>query len=145
MKYFHVTMRKGQVSVEFSVIIGLIIAFLIPGLTLVAYQSNVGRTDYALSEANLAVSRLANEVNIVGATGSGSAVYVDVYVPPTFEGFNVTDREIIMSVRTDAGLNDVFRVTDYQLEGEGLGNVKPGINTFLIQSVNRTTVSITRV
>jgi len=139
------SVKKGQVSLEFAVIIGLIITILIPALVFLTYSSYENKLDYASAQSTVVVSRLANEINMIGLSGPGSAMYVDVRIPQYVEYLNITGREVTIRLMTYAGYSDVFRITRYNLVCSGTERVMPGDVRFRIEAINSTHVNVTVV
>ena len=73
--------KKGQVSTEMIVVVGLVLLIFIPLITLVYFKSVESNNKLYSYQAQLAVSRLSNLANSVGSLGTETAVYTDVYLP----------------------------------------------------------------
>ena len=135
--------RKAQVSIEFAVIIGLVITMLIPALVFVMYSSYENTASYANAQANLVASRIASEVNMVGTSGEGASIYFDVNIPPYVNFLNITGREVVIQLETDAGPSDTFRITKFNLTGNNLDRIRPGLIKFRLDAINKTNVNVT--
>lgn len=112
---------KGQVSTELLIIIGLILLVFIPLLTLVYFKANDSTQQIASYQTELAVFRIAYLANSVGALGTDTTVFTDVYVPSNVDSFRAeptgTGGEIVMTINTPQGKSDVVEVVRYPITG----------------------------
>ena len=83
--------RKGQVSTEMLIIIGLVLIIFIPLLALVYGRTVEANNQVASYQAELAVSRIAYLANSVGSLGTSSTIYTDVYFPKNMRSFRVSN------------------------------------------------------
>ena len=113
---------KAQVSTELLVIIGLILLVFIPLLTLVYFKANESTQQIASYQTELAVFRIAYLANSVGALGTNTTVYTDIYIPQNVRAFTTKSTggggEITMVVDTQQGQSDVVEIVKYPIEGE---------------------------
>ena len=73
--------KKGQVSTELMIIVGIVLLIFIPLLVMVYLKAAEGNEEIGNYHAELTVFRLAYLANSVGSLGEGSIVYSDVYIP----------------------------------------------------------------
>ncbi|MFA5382907.1 MAG: class III signal peptide-containing protein [Candidatus Micrarchaeia archaeon] len=138
-------MKKGQVSVELMIIIGIILILIIPSIVFVFnFIRNEGNDDFAVSQADVITSRIKYTINMVGSTGTGSALKTEIEIPYGFEGISTEEDEIILKMWTSPGLTDFAKVTDYQIISNGLDKIKaPGTYILEISALNETYVNVT--
>ncbi|MBI5227030.1 hypothetical protein HY988_00445 [Candidatus Micrarchaeota archaeon] len=112
---------KAQVSTELLVIIGLILLVFIPLLTLVYFKANDSTQQIASYQTELAVFRIAYLANSVGALGTNTTVFTDIYIPQNVKAFTTKSTgsggEITMVVGTPQGSSEVVEVVKYPIEG----------------------------
>ena len=113
---------KGQVSTELLVIVGLILLVFIPLLTLVYFKANESTQQIGSYQTELAVFRIAYLANSVGALGTNTTVYTDVFVPQNVRSFKAKNTgsggEITMIVDTPQGQSEVVEIVKYPIVGE---------------------------
>jgi len=136
--------KKGQVSVELMLIIGIVLVLVLPIIlfvfTFVQYENE---EDFSVSQASIVASRLEHSINMVGASGPESSIKTEVQIPPLFKGMNTSGDELILHLFIAAGPLDIVKVTDFEIESEGLENVyAPGSYNFEITSLNETHVRL---
>ncbi len=105
--------HRAQAGLEYLVIIALVLAILIP-MAYYAYEEYRVQADYA--QADLAVQKIADAIDLVYSQGTGSQTVVEVYVPQRVESISLAGREVLLKFRTSGGaLTDVYRVTNANL------------------------------
>lgn len=134
---------KAQVSVEFLIIIGIVMALLIPVIVYAFSILNAENKDKVdIVKAQTAIDRIAYTIDSVGSAGTGSAMYTEIFVS-SVDNVSVNGREIIMRVRTVDGPVEIYRITQYNITSDGsLDRIKTGYYKILINATNSTTVNI---
>lgn len=101
-------MKRGQVSIEYIMIIGLLLLVTIP---LFVYAFVEVKRNVQMNHAEDAVSTLANAANTVYALGPGSKKYVWITTPGGITQTHVEGNEISMKMYIFGGESDVFAST----------------------------------
>ena len=70
--------KKGQSSIEYVLIVGMILVALIP---LFVYSINKVNSEIKIHQADDAVNTVANAANIVYSLGSGTKKFVQITIP----------------------------------------------------------------
>ncbi|MBI5046770.1 hypothetical protein HZC07_03490 [Candidatus Micrarchaeota archaeon] len=116
-------MKKGQVSTELLIIVGLVLLVFIPLLVLVYFKANEANQQIASYQAELAVFRIAYLANSVGSLGTNTTVFTDVYIPKNAKSFTTQSigkgGEIDMVVDTPQGPSEVVEVVGYPIVNQG--------------------------
>lgn len=115
-------MTRGQISLEFLVIIAVMTLTLTPLLLLVQWNSQQSPDQNMLNKAAWSATRLASSVDAVGSLGPGSQMGVQVEMPDVV---NVTaqGREITIRLITSYGPVDAVYPTRFNVTGVGLGSI----------------------
>ncbi|MCD6227709.1 hypothetical protein J7J90_04405 [Candidatus Micrarchaeota archaeon] len=133
---------RAQVSVEFLIIIGMIMVLILPVIIYAFSVLNVENQDRIDSvKAEAAIDRIAYTVDSVGSAGTGSALYTNIFVS-SVENVSVEKNEVKFMINTADGPVELYRVTQYNLTSDGLDKIKVGEYKLLINATNSTTVNI---
>jgi len=105
---------------------------LVP-LLLYAYgRANVSQEDLAVQKAEFAVHRLVSISDSVGYLGGNAAIIDEVEMPNYVKSLTVNGKDIVMELSTASGKRQIVQSSAFQLDGEGLSNIKsPG--TYFIE------------
>ncbi|MCC7552360.1 hypothetical protein KO317_01695 [Candidatus Micrarchaeota archaeon] len=135
---------KGQVSVELMVIIGVVLILIIPSILFVFnYIKSDGDEDFGVSQGYLMASRIEHSINMVGSTGTGSALKTEIQMPYNFRELITEEDELVVRLHILPGQLDVVRVTDYKIISTNLNIVKPtGSYILEISAINETHVNV---
>lgn len=107
-------MKRGQISVEYLILIGVIFLAIIPIFYYALQQSS---QNVRMNEANDFVSTLASTADMVYALGPGSQDYVKVVMPGGVENVSISRNEISLKVRIFGGIADIFAYSKANLIG----------------------------
>jgi len=86
---------KAQSSIEYIILVGLILAALIP---LVYYATSKSSNEIRLNQADQTVQTIAKAADNVYTAGPGNREYIQVVLPSGVQYFNVTGRNVILSI-----------------------------------------------
>jgi len=115
-------MKKGQISTELLVVVGLVLVIFIPLLVLVYFKAGEAQTEMAAYQAQLVVFRIAYLSNSVGSLGTETTVYTDLYIPRntlSLRTMNTGDgAEVQLKLQGDQGESDVAEVIRYRLTSD---------------------------
>ena len=124
--------RKAQISVEYIIIISVLLLFFIP----VLYYSNVQRINfvntYALSQSDISLNRLATVADYVYYLGEGNEIVVEAYFPTQLTGYGITGNGYELSAML--GDTEMVKTTRARLLLTNVGPViTEGRHRFLIR------------
>ena len=113
-------MRRGQVSTEIIIIIGFVVAMMLPLLFAVYSQELQSNQSLGLSQANLAASRLGYVIDSVGTLGSNSSMVVQLNLPEVLQsigtGSGGGQKELIFQLKdTGQGGMQIVKMTRFNL------------------------------
>ncbi len=125
-------------------IIGIVLILIIPSILFVFnYIRNEGDEDFAVSQGYLMASRLEHSINMVGSTGTGSALKTEIQMPYNFNSLEMDGDEIIVKMQISPGPLDIVKLTDYQIISNGLENITvSGTYLLEISSINETHINV---
>ncbi len=110
-------MKKGQVSTELLVVVGLVLLVFIPLLVMVYFKANEVSEQVATYQAELLVFRLAYLANSVGSLGTDTTVYTDLYIPQNVVYLKThsfeNGGEIVLRLTTAEGESEVVEIVKY--------------------------------
>jgi len=134
---------RAQVSVEFLIIIGMIMILILPVIIYAFSILNVENQDRINSvKAETAIDRIAYTIDSVGSAGIGSALYTNIFVS-SVDNVSVEKNEIKFTINTIDGPVEIYRITQYNLTSDGsLSKIKVGEYKLLINATNSTTVNV---
>lgn len=86
---------KGQSSIEYIILVSLILAALIP---LIYYATSKSSNEIRLNQADQTVQTIAKAADNVYTAGPGNREYIQVVMPTGVQSFTVNGRDIIMNL-----------------------------------------------
>lgn len=107
-------MHKAQASIEYVLLIGILLMIVIP---LFYYATEKSSTNIRLSQAEDVVVSLAQAAEQVYALGPGSKVYVWVVIPSGVQSTNVTGSEISLTMGIYGNTSDITALTKAPVTG----------------------------
>jgi len=116
-------MKRGQIAIEFLVIIGILSLAIIPILFAMHWNASNSPDRLAISKGTFSAARIAAAVDSVGSIGDGSKLRTQVELPEN-AGLRVRGKEIVLYVRTTYGDVVILQPTDYTTFSLGTENVK---------------------
>jgi len=150
-----IIMKKGQVSTELLLIVGIVLLIFIPLLTLVYFKASEANEQVAVYQAEMVVFRLAHLSNSVGSLGTDTKIYTDLYVPQNTVSLETSavgnGGEITLKLATPEGETEIVDLVKFPISDPGVLVEGPnyGWKRFEITSTyddsGRGTVSIARV
>ena len=124
--------KKGQVSTEMIVVIGLVLLIFIPLLTIVYFKATESNEELASYQAQLAVSRIAYLANSIGSLGTDTSIYTDIYLPEGTVSLETKKSgkagELILTKKDGEATNEIVEVITYPIEinGEIVNQIENG-------------------
>ena len=116
-------MKKGQVAIEFLVIIGIMSLAVIPILFAMHWNSSNSPDRLAISKGTFSVARIAASINSVGSIGEGAKIRAQVELPAC-KSLKIKRREVALVVETSYGDVVILHPTDYDADGIELEGVR---------------------
>jgi len=120
-------MKKGQISTELLIVVGLVLVIFIPLLVLVYFKAGEAQTEMAAYQAQLVVFRIAYLSNSVGSLGTETTIYTDLYIPRNTVSLMAMNTgagaELQLKLSGDQGETDVAEVIRYHLTSDSEGEL----------------------
>ena len=120
--------KKSQIATEYLVIIGLVIAVLMPaGYLLFTYE---GSSSDSIKAAKIegAANEIVSAANNLYNYGSQSKTKADVTIPEGVESIEFSGNEIIFNYMTSSGnTNELAKAADTNIVGDIIVNPVPGV------------------
>lgn len=111
-------MQKGQISVEYLMILGVTFVMII-GASYVFYNySQSTNTEIVKSQVNVLGNKLVNQAEAIYSVGEGSLVRLPLTVPEEVEEIYVVDSNtLVIAINTPSGTSDSIFFTDFPIDG----------------------------
>lgn len=106
--------KRGQVSIEYLILIGFILIALIP---IFYYALSESSNTTRLNEADDAVNSLAKSADSVYALGPGTKNYVWVSLPGGIESMSFDNKRVLIKLNIFGGLSDIYAESKAELIG----------------------------
>ena len=115
---------KGQISVEFLIIIGILSIAMLPVLFAMNYSAQTTPDKIAIAKATFSAARLRSAVNSVGSLGFGSSMVTQIEMP-TVEYIQISNKEIAISVMSSYGDVAIIQPVEFNITSTtGFENVR---------------------
>ena len=135
---------RAQVSVEFLLIIAVMMVVLLP-VIIYAFSvlNNENQDKINLEKASVALNRIVYTIDSVGSAGTGSAMYTEIFVS-RIDHVSINGNELIFNIQTTDGPVELYKIADYNIISDSsLENLKNGPYKLLISAEDSTTVKVT--
>jgi len=109
--------QKAQVAFEYMIIIGIVIAFLIPVWAYIAGVQQRTSTELSITYAKSAAENVANTANLVYSQGPPAKVNIMIFMPEGIEDVNITNNLINIKVRVGPAISNIYAESDALLNG----------------------------
>ncbi|MFH0798253.1 MAG: hypothetical protein V1906_02465 [Candidatus Woesearchaeota archaeon] len=106
--------KRGQVSTEYIMIVGIVLLLLIPIFYISAEKIS---NEIKVSQANDAVTSLARAVNVVYSLGPGTKRLIEITIPGGVENTEVNGTLIQIRLHVFGGSSDVYAMTITNVSG----------------------------
>jgi len=129
--------KRGQVGVEYIMLVALLLVFLIP---IVSYSLNESSYRIKVSQIENTISRVTKAANAVYALGPGSQDIVLVAVPQGVEGVEIAKNSVSLNVSLFGGISQF----GYTTVGPVAGTlpIQPGTYRILVYHTSAGVVNI---
>ena len=131
--------RRAQISTEVLILVGLMLALLVPLLIYSYNRAEIARGDLSVQKAEFAAERLAAVSNSVGYLGGATKMIEEIEMPQHMKRVYVNNHDIVIEVYSSGGVKQIVKTTDFELEsphGFGLENITAGGTYFIEASTN---------
>lgn len=108
---------RGQIGLEIMGIVGLALLLLIPMSMWFYSYSNTYWERLGIEKADMAATRLANMVDMVGTQGDAMLMQ-EVTIPENVEQIRISGREVAFRLSTSSGETDIVKLTSHEVAGE---------------------------
>ncbi|MFC2134079.1 class III signal peptide-containing protein [Bacteroidota bacterium] len=116
--------RKGQISVEYLLIIGMALAILVPGSILFYNYSKNSNEQLVASQINRIGKNIISNAEQMYTIGKNSWVTLDISFPEsTTDAYIVDGSELVIKYQTTRGITESVFFTDITIEGLFSGNI----------------------
>src|SRR3989344_4245480 len=95
---------KGQSSIEYIILIGMLLAAVIP---LLFYATTKSSNEIRLNQADQSVQTIAKAADNVYTAGPGKRKYNQVTLPTGTKNFTVSGRDILITIGIYGGNSNV--------------------------------------
>lgn len=106
--------KKGQSSIEYIIIVGIVLVALIP---LFIYSINKVNSEIKINQADDAVTSVANAANIVYSLGSGTKKFIRVTIPSGVVSYLVNGTIVQLQMHVYGSTSDFYAKTIPQVSG----------------------------
>lgn len=129
--------KRGQASVEYVIIVGVILVALIP---LFFYSLNKVNQEIKISEADDTVNSVANAADIVYSLGTGTRKYIQITIPSGVVESVVNGTLVMLKVNVYGSVSDFYADTIPIISGTL--PMEKGTYTIVLESLEDGTVRI---
>lgn len=109
--------KKGQVGVEYMIIVGFVTFAIISIITLAYFYSNHIKDMIKVNQVEGFASKLISSAESVFFKGEPSKATIKLYLPAGVEIINVTQGGLIVSIRVSSGINKRVFPSEVPLNG----------------------------
>ena len=134
--------KRGQVSIEYLIVVGMVVFFITGTLGIAFYYSNNIKDQVKITQVQNFVNKVITSSETVYYSGSPSRVTISGYLPPGVN--NITGlpftKGIYLELNTSSGTNKMFFESNVDIEIDI--NLNEGLKKLKIEAENdRSTVS----
>lgn len=119
LKQKDVIMKKrfGQISIEYTAVIGFALLMIIPLIVVFFLQSGDLTDKVNMNQANQIGIRLVDAAESVYYIGQPSKTVLKVYMPNHVQKINISNREIVFKIETINGIKEIVRTSSVNITG----------------------------
>lgn len=108
---------KGQTAIEYLLLFSLVFMILAILTSYAQDMTERNREEIIMSNAVIAVNKIAEASNIVYTQGKPSQITLSVYIPEKVYSIEFSNRMMIMRINVSSGSSDIFAITKAPLQG----------------------------
>jgi len=109
--------RKGQIAVEYIIMVGFLMSLSLPIISLFLEYSRGSQDIIITTQAYNAARKIVDTAETVYSYGEPSKLQIKVFFPSRIESILLRDKEITFRIRTSGGVTDVVVYTITNLTG----------------------------
>jgi uncharacterized protein (UPF0333 family) len=110
-------MGRGQVSMEYMMIVGFSLLLIIPIIAIYGLERQGMNTQVAVEQASNIGRKVTDASETVYYLGKPAKTTLKIYMPAYIENITISDREIIFLVALDDGTTEVVATSDVNMTG----------------------------
>ena len=108
---------KGQISVEYLMVIGFVAVITIP-LVIIYYTYTADSSDEIIaSQIGQIARKIVDAAESVYFLGSPSQTTLKVYIPNQIAGASLDNKEVLFNISTRSGISEIVQVSSIDLTG----------------------------
>lgn len=108
---------KSQISFEFLLTLGFIVAIIIPLLVLFYEYSNFSSDEIINSQTNLIAARIVDTAESVHSLGEPSQTNFRVTLSNKISGAVISNNEVLFNVSTNKGTAQIYKPSTVDIHG----------------------------
>ena len=108
--------RKGQSSVEYTLLLGILFVILVTVLFFVYSHYKNFENETGVLEGRMAVEKICSSVNYLAEFDDGSVNHITVFLPPAYDSSNSFVKTNLVNLRI--GGNDINCITSIPVSGD---------------------------
>jgi uncharacterized protein (UPF0333 family) len=108
---------KGQTAIEYLLLFSLVFMILAILTSYAQDMTERNREEIIMSNAVIAVNKIAEAADIVYTQGKPSAITFSVYIPENVNSIIFSNNMINMKINVNSGINDIFAASKAPLQG----------------------------
>lgn len=112
-------MKRGQVSTEILIMVGMMLLLLLPLLFYAYGRANVAGEDIATQKAEFAAQRLATAADSVGYLGGAAALVEEIELPGNVLNVSVSGHDVIFELAASAGRRQIVKASAFSINATG--------------------------
>jgi len=118
--------KRGQLSTELLIIIGLMLLLLVPLLYYAYNRANIAKEDIGIQKAEFAAERLARLADSVGYLGGASMIIDEIEIPPGVKSVSISGNkhDIVFEMDTSTGTKQIVKSSAFSIRDAGVGTIK---------------------
>lgn len=110
--------KKGQISVEYMIVVGFIVFFVLVILGAALLYSSQINDSMQTRQIEQFANKIISSAETVKYAGEPSRSTISAYLPSNVRGVQIMEREIVVDFITSSGLNRVSYLSKVAMTGE---------------------------
>jgi uncharacterized protein (UPF0333 family) len=135
--------KKGQISIEYLVIIGLVTFVIMLILTTAFYYSNSSRDIMRVNQIESFANKVISSAETVSYYGYPAKATIEAYLPEGISSVEIIDNNLIITSETSSGENK--RAFSSKVQISGTINPAPGLKKIKLETLQNGLLSISSV
>lgn len=139
---------RGQIALETVIIIGFVLALMIPLIYMLYTRVNIIQENLRVLEAVRAMDSLSSAAATVGVLGPNGSASVDIVLPEGMINLSIGKthpREMVLSLMTSLGDIDIVKMLPYNVSESTTApiNKRPGKQTAYVIHYENGSIEVT--